>query len=584
MRLGLEIVTFTGKRNGLGPRVDFGPFHMLQLNLAGGLPTEVGKMQLDTEHIHTLSAVLAATDSVMSLDLRCNRVLPAGLQLLAEMLMDNRSITSLDLSQNLLGAGESACEVVEVDENRDAHGTIIPQQRITESDHSLQRNADNINFDRHAVPSHEGLEALAHALRHNNTLVELNLANNFLGRLERSSPRGAMVQGPYSHGGISVLLKCLRVNTGIVRLDLGDNPCAPMLGKEIGLMLRSNHTIGYLRLSRMQLIGAQSMGPLAQGLAANMSLSVRICNCFVMLHVCCFLATFLMWSFLNLSQVLDLSSNILDSDGAEELAKGLRQNTTIRSLILRGCRIWADGCAALAQALQNRQSIVGSPINKSFAQSVELATSDDMEAVNDVGRIGSGHSRVTANMDLLDLRDCLIMRRSPNFKDAVFAGIDSLAELLANPRCGVKRLRLAGNDLRDSGCKHLANGIRKAIDQVNAKRNRYHEMRKIMLDEESSSDEESQLDVKRAKQAAEFQSFFVNNGGMTVAQVEMAHEAARRAANAAEDAYKHPTKKLTAAEAKEARIAAKKARATEQRVQVRFCHRCSCLPIHKDAS
>lgn len=266
---------------------------------------------------------------------------------------------------------------------------------------------------------------------------------------------------------------------------------------------------------------------------------------------------------------MDLSFNVLDSDGAEELASGLGQNTTLRSLILQGCRIWADGCAALAQALQSRQSKVGSPINKSFAQNnVALATSE-----SDPGPVGSGHTQqVTAKMDLVDLRDCLIMRRSPNFKDAVFAGIDSLAEMLTNPRCGVTQLRLAGNDLRDSGCKHLANGIRKAIDQVNAKRNRYLEMRKMMLDEESSSDEDSQLEAKRAKQAAEFQSFFVNEGGMTVAQVESAHEAARRAANAAENAYKHPTKKLTAAEAKAARIAAKKARAAEQRVQVRLCY------------
>lgn len=281
VRLGLDVVEpLTGKRNGLGPRVDFGPFHMLQLNLAGGLPTEVGKMQLDTEHIHTLSAVLAATDSVMSLDLRHNRVLPAGLQLLAEMLMDNRSIASLDLSQNMLGAGDNTSEFVQADLSRDAPATIIQQPQIADSGHSLQGNAVHINFDRHAVPSHEGLEALAHALRHNNTLVELNLANNFLGRLERSSPRGATVQGPYSHNGVAVLLKCLRVNTGLVRLDLGDNPCAPMLGKEIGLLLRSNHTLGYLRLARMQLIGAQSMGPLAEGLAANMSLTVRLCHCF----------------------------------------------------------------------------------------------------------------------------------------------------------------------------------------------------------------------------------------------------------------------------------------------------------------
>ena len=474
------------KRRKLGQGVNYGPFEALQLNMKGGLPTEVGPLRLDTPHLHTLCAVLAATNSVMTLNVRANQVRPAGLQLIAEMLMDNRSIISLDLGDNEVGVGGAE---------------------------------DTDTFDHNAVASHEGLEALAHALRHNSTLLELDLSNNFLGRLQRTSPRGAVMQGPYSHQGIATFLNCVRHNRGLIRLDLSKNPFAPMVGNELGLLLRSNHTLSYLNVAKTQL-QASSMTPIGQGLALNMGLST-----------------------------LDLSDNVLDADGAEALASGLSTNTTLRSLNLTNCRIWADGCAAVVRALQQRQSLPASPVNS--------------RAV-----VANANTISLVKMELLDLTNCLIMRRSPNFKEPVFAGIDALGELVANPKCGLTDLRLGNNDLGDSGCKRIANGLKIAIDSVNAKKNRYLEERNAMFDEELGD----AADTTAADDEAKI--FFINGEQATPQQIkdaksaEKAAELASQAAQVAERAYRNPSHKMTAAEARAARIEAKRARAAEQKAKV----------------
>ena len=322
-------------KKGLPCNVDYGPFGLLQLNLSGGLSTDVTPLQLDTEHLHTLAAVLAATDSVMSLDLRFNHVRCEGLQLLAEMLMDNTSVVALDLADNDItirdadgeggkaaggggGGGGHAAASLESKTTSKSGGA-----RVSEDTSSLRvytgpsgrtqptRANDSAAgaVRRDALPDAVGLVALAHALRHNCTLVDLNLARNNIGRLQQTSPRGAVTQGPYNHTGIATFLNCLRENCGLVRLDISENPCAPMIGSELGLLLESNHTLGCLIAANVQL-QASSMPMLAKGLAVNQSLTV-----------------------------LDLSGNVLEAEGGQALAEGLRGNTALRSLRLAHCRL-----------------------------------------------------------------------------------------------------------------------------------------------------------------------------------------------------------------------------------------------------
>ena len=174
-------------------------------------------------------------------------------------------------------------------------------------------------------------------------------------------------------------------------------------------------------------------------------------------------------------------------------------------------------------------------------------------------------------MEEVDLTDCLIMRRSPNFKEPVFAGIDAVGELLGDPKCGLASLRIGGNNLGGSGCKRLANGIAAAFAKLNAKKNRYLEEREAMLGKLDDDDDDAGDDDATSK------IFFIAGDGVSVAQAEAAqaaHEQAQRTAAEAEKkvaAYKATGRKLTAAEAKKARIEAKKARAAERRAKVGAC-------------
>jgi Ran GTPase-activating protein (RanGAP) involved in mRNA processing and transport len=139
--------------------------------------------------------------------------------------------------------------------------------------------------------SDDGAIALGHALEANNTLMKLSLAGNQIRSV-----------------GIERFCSSLRLNGSLRELNLSQNPLGPEGGKHVGHLLIFNNTLRTLHLSFIQLIlnkQQQGLLSLTEGIKRNKGLFS-----------------------------LTLKGNSLDNDHALEIAFGLSNNHTLRSMDL----------------------------------------------------------------------------------------------------------------------------------------------------------------------------------------------------------------------------------------------------------
>ena len=198
---------------------------------------------------------------------------------------------------------------------------------VEESLRDLSANEENyikvlvtviaINYDGHPTQLHKmnisdaGAVALAQALRHNSTLMELNLSNKGI-----------------SDAGAVVLAQALHHNSTLQSLYLSNNSISDAGAVALAQALRHNSTLMELNLSNKGISDAGAV-VLAQALHHNSTL-----------------------------QSLYLSNNSISDTGAVALAQALHHNSTLKELYLYdNDGIGEEGTHQLVQALTMNTSI-----------------------------------------------------------------------------------------------------------------------------------------------------------------------------------------------------------------------------------
>ena len=369
-----------------------------------------------------LSKVLSANSSVTSLDLSWNIIGDSGATFLSQALATNSSLNSLNLNSNGIG---------------DSGATFLSQALATNSSlTSLDLSWNSIDDS--------GATSLSRALTVNSSLTSLGLSNDSIG------PSGA-----------TSLSQALATNSSLTSLDLCGNRIGASGATSLSQALAGNTSLTSLNLIHND-IGASGATSLFQALATNSSLTSLNLR---LNRICPSGATSLFQGLATNSSLtsLNLSVNLLSGFGATSLSQALATNSSLTSLDLHGNRIGASGATSLFLALAGNSSLTsldlcGNEINASGATSLfqALATNSSLTSLNlrwnSIGTSGAASlSRALAvNSSLTTLDLC------GNKIGA--SGATSLSQALAI-NSSLTSLDLCGNEIGASGATSLSQAL-----------------------------------------------------------------------------------------------------------------------------
>ena len=184
--------------------------------------------------------------------------------------------------------------------------------------------------------------ALAKALEVNDTLVELNLCNNYL----------------KAKGGIA-LAKALGVNRGLVSLNLNANIISMDAIESMMKSLEMNNKLTYLDLTQNSISSdsEEDESLIGNMLKINKTLKgLNLSSNYINDKMCTSIADALKGN--KKLAVLDLSQNDIGNEGAVALAEMLKENNTLYRLELYGNKIQAQGVEILTEAVKHNYTII----------------------------------------------------------------------------------------------------------------------------------------------------------------------------------------------------------------------------------
>eukprot|EP00796_Vickermania_ingenoplastis_P008678 gene8678-6101_t len=248
-----------------------------------------------------LSAALRVNTSVTNLVLIGNHVTPVAAMEIAKATLETRSINTMDLSVNLLGR-------VEVNSSM---GPII-----------------------------RGGHAIAELLSPVSVLSSLNLSRNEL-----------------TDGDITCFSEVLADNVMLINLDLSYNNIAALGAAELANVISRNSDLHYINLEYNKFSQQATIGLLMDGLMHNNTVKMfNLSGCMLNNNATVALAKIISE---NSVEEINVSNNLITDTGAEVLAKGLLNTSSLGKLVLDGNRLSDAGCLALIGSAAGAQMSCG---------------------------------------------------------------------------------------------------------------------------------------------------------------------------------------------------------------------------------
>ena len=285
-------------------------------------------------------SIVKGLQSLTSLSLQYCCISDIGAQALAEGLINNNSVISLDLTRNNL-----TCD-----------GARALAESLSRSSLTLLNLSNNNGI------SDIGAQALAESLSHS-SLTSLNLAGSNISDigtrdLARSLPSSKLkllilFGNKISCSGTQALAESLP-RSSLTSLNLAYNSISDVGVMDLARCLPSSKLkLLDLHGNKISCSGAQA---LAEGLVNNSSLtSLALSNNEILDNGACALAKGLQKN--NCLVLLDLCGNGISDDGAQALAESLLNNTSLTTLNLCRNYISEDGAQALIKTLKNNKCL-----------------------------------------------------------------------------------------------------------------------------------------------------------------------------------------------------------------------------------
>lgn len=184
----------------------------------------------------------------------------------------------------------------------------------------------------------EGVIALSQALKANESLRSLNLAENQL------EPKH-----------VAAVADALQINKGLASLDLSFNHVGKVGASALGVALKANSSLSELELNETKLRD-EDVKDFFEALQGNMSLkSLFMASCSLSETAGTYLGQMLMAN--KTLTVLGLFGNSIGAKGAAAMADGLKDNNSLVELNLLGNKISRAGTQRLAEMLKTNNSL-----------------------------------------------------------------------------------------------------------------------------------------------------------------------------------------------------------------------------------
>ena len=264
---------------------------------------------------------------------------------LSELLSSSITLNELNISSNYLPP-----EAIELIISGLHHNTTLKRLNMWRSHFSLQNTISlasvlrtnhtllHLTLERCDIDS-DGACQLVSALCTNDTLQTLSLWNNPIGvegatafaemlRTNHTLVELHLAQCGIDSDGTCQLANALCTNDTLKELNLGDNPIRGKGAAAFAKMLKTNHTLLHLSLDQCDIIDSDGACQLANALCTNDTL-----------------------------KELNLGCNPIRGKGAAAFAKTLKTNHTLLHLSLLQCNIDTDGACQLASALCTNESL-----------------------------------------------------------------------------------------------------------------------------------------------------------------------------------------------------------------------------------
>jgi len=248
--------------------------------------------------VEALASALRSNTVLTKLKLYGNDVGPKGAQALADALMVNNNI----------GTDWKEAEISNTSRSRHPFGAPARLQALADA-LRLNQTIRELHLQRNRMGD-EGLKALAHALRINQTIALLILDHNQIG-----------------DEGVKALADAVRINQTVTKLYLGDNQIGDEGLKALADAFRINQTVAVLNLSNNQ-IGDEGLKALADALCINHTV-----------------------------RELHFQRNQIADEGFKAVADAVCINQTIAELYLGDNQNGDQGIKALAAALEVNKTV-----------------------------------------------------------------------------------------------------------------------------------------------------------------------------------------------------------------------------------
>jgi len=295
---------------------------------------------------------LKDTDPVERLDLSGKDIGVASAVVIASLIGNNRSLTSLDLGKTQLGpkGGLAIAEALKIN-----------------------RSLKCLSLFNSQIDAESGV-AIAEALKLNGSLTSLNINNNQICGLDEDGI------GAYTSNGINAICCALRVNGSLTSLLIGWNQIGPDGGKAIAKALRFKSSLTSLDLG-FNHIGIEAGVAIAEALAVNNVLTSLVLSANTLgghnevgpdydsddsddYHLQRFVIdtswVFALAAALKASSSLtslEIGYNEIGPEGGVAIAEALKVNCSLTSLYLATNQLGPEGGVAVAKALRVNNSL-----------------------------------------------------------------------------------------------------------------------------------------------------------------------------------------------------------------------------------
>jgi len=308
--------------------------------------------------VEALASALRINRVLTHLRLHRNDVGVQGAQALATALKSNKTVVDINLAQNFCSCGDEAAEALA--------GMLTTNRTIT-----------RLNLERCFIGV-EGIKALATALKLNDTVVDINLADNrWLGdegaeamaavlSTNAAIKRLNLEECKIGDAGVEALASALRINRALTQLRLHGNDVgvqgaqalasALMVNRVVAADWNQDDTSSANQLCRSPFGASTRLQALADALRINQTITLaHLRNSKIGDDDLKALADAL--SINKTITRLHLDTNQIGDNGMKALANALRVNRTIQRLALFCNPIGDEGVKALAAALEANKTI-----------------------------------------------------------------------------------------------------------------------------------------------------------------------------------------------------------------------------------